>query len=100
MKPFDRDAAQTIAISALAFLADDPDRLGPFLVQSGMGPDELKAGAREDDTLASVLDFVMQDEVMVLEFASAADISPEWVATAHLLLSDGALDPDKPIKRR
>ncbi|MCK5549327.1 MAG: DUF3572 family protein, partial [Hyphomicrobiaceae bacterium] len=41
----DLDTAETIAISALAFLAGDEQRLGRFLALTGIGPPELKAQA-------------------------------------------------------
>jgi len=58
----DLDTAETIAISALAFLAGDEQRLGRFLALTGMGPAELKAQAHTPRLLAAVLDHVLQDE--------------------------------------
>ena len=42
-----QDAAETIALQALAFLATDGERLERFLALTGMGPDELRTRARE-----------------------------------------------------
>ena len=41
----DQEEAEAIALSALAFLAEEPERLGRFLALTGMGPAELRAQA-------------------------------------------------------
>ena len=33
-----REAAQTLAVSALSFLASEPEHLGGFLAATGIGP--------------------------------------------------------------
>ena len=43
----DADQAEIIALQALAFLAEDAQRLGSFLALTGLGPDELRAQARD-----------------------------------------------------
>ncbi len=86
-KPLDQDAAETIAIAALAFLAQEPSRLGQFLANTGMGPDALKASARTPETLAAVLNFLMQDESLLLTFTSEVHLAPEAIAPAYALLA-------------
>ncbi len=82
-----RDSAETIALRALAFLAGDGERLGHFLALTGIGPDALRAQAREPHMLAGVLDHLMQDETLLMVFAADAGVSPETITAAHLVLT-------------
>ena len=72
-----RQAAEALAIEALAFLADDPDRLGDFLSLSGLSPDDVRGAASEPGFLAGVLDHLRGDERLLLAFAQAAGVRPE-----------------------
>jgi uncharacterized protein DUF3572 len=92
LKHLDRDGAEVIAIAALTFLAEDGPRLGQFLATSGIGPEALKTSARTAETLASVLEFLLQDESMLLMFSSQARIAPEAVAPAHYILANASTD--------
>lgn len=82
-----REAAETVALKALAFLASDGERLGRFLALTGTGPDELRAAAREPGMLVGVLDHLMQDETLLMVFAAEEGLKPESVAAAHHALS-------------
>jgi hypothetical protein len=79
----DADQAETIALTALAFLAEDVQRLGRFLALTGIGPGELKAEAGSARVLAAVLDHLMKDESLLLVFAASSAIAPELTAAAH-----------------
>lgn len=83
----DRDDAEAIALRALAFLAEDPARLVRFLSLTGMGTDELRAGAGRAETLAAVLDHVLHDESLLLEFTANNAIAPAMIAPARALLT-------------
>ena len=83
----DRDQAEAIALRALAFLAEDPTRLGRFLALTGMGPHELRAGASGGETLSAVLDYVLHDESLLLEFTANNAIAPAMIAPAQALLT-------------
>ena len=82
----DQEQAEAIALSALAFLAEEPERLGRFLALTGMGPAELRAQASRPQTLAAVLGHLLADESLLLVFAGMKDVSPERIAPAHDLL--------------
>jgi hypothetical protein len=82
----DADEAQSVALSALAFLAEDIQRLGAFLALTGLGPAELKTGAQSPRVLAAVLDHLLRDENLLLVFAASRRIPPERIAPAHALL--------------
>lgn len=81
------DQAETIALHALGFLAEDAQRLGRFLALTGLGPDELRAQAREPQLLAAVLDHLLRDENQLLVFASSYAIAPELIGQAHAVLT-------------
>ena len=80
------DGAETLAVEALAFLAQEPDQLGRFLAASGMGPEMIRKAAADPGFLAGVLDFVAADEPLLLAFAQHAGIDPRTVERAHALL--------------
>ena len=46
------EAAEALAIAALTFIAEEPERLGRFLALTGIGPESLRAAAREPGFLA------------------------------------------------
>ena len=80
------DQAEVIALQALAFLAEDAQRLGTFLALTGLGPDELRAQARERHLLAAVLDHLLRNESELLVFAADYKIAPELIGRAHAAL--------------
>ena len=83
-----REVAEIVAIQALSFVAGDPERLGRFLAESGIGPETLRGAAADPRFLASVLDFVMRDDATVKAFASASQLHPTNIAAAHQALND------------
>ena len=90
------EAAKSLAIQALAFLAADPERLGRFLAVTGIGPDEIRAAAREPHFLAGVLDHLASDEPLLIEFANQIGIEPAEIARACAMLGRGPLERDLP----
>ena len=93
---FSAEAAESLAVQALAFLAADAERLGSFLAASGLGPGEIRAAAREPDFLAGVLEYVASDEPLLVAFAEAAGINPAEVASACAALGRSAPERDLP----
>jgi hypothetical protein len=81
-----RDAADALAVAALAFLASDPERLGRFLAVTGIGPGQLREAARDEGFLAGVLDHFCGDERLLLDFARANGIEPAEIERARAAL--------------
>jgi hypothetical protein len=79
--------ANELAVSALVFLAADPDRLGRFLALTGIEPQTIRLAAREPGFLAGVLDHIAGDEKLLLAFAGENGIRPEEVSRARSLLA-------------
>ncbi len=81
------EAAEELAISALAYLAGNPDALGRFLSLSGIGPSDLRAAAREPGFLVGVLEFYLADESLLLSFIEEAQVRPTMMAAARHALA-------------
>jgi hypothetical protein len=82
-----RESAESVAIQALAFLAEDPEQLDRFLALTGIGPESLRDAAREPNFLLGVLDHLAGDERLVHAFATQLEIAPEVVTRARDLLA-------------
>lgn len=82
------EAAESIAIKALAFLSNDSELLGRFLALSGLDPSDLRTVAQEPSFLAALLDFLLTDDSLVLAFASNNALRPE-----DIVMAKATLDP-------
>ena len=91
-----REVAEIVAVQALAFIAADPERLGLFLAESGIGPETLRNAAADPHFLGSVLDFVLRDDATVKAFAAASGLHPTNIAAARQALSDPDRERDVP----
>ena len=91
-----REVAEIVAIQALSFVAGDPERLGVFLAESGIGPETLRSAAADPHFLSSVLDFVLRDDATVKAFASASQLHPTNIAAARQALGDADWERDGP----
>jgi hypothetical protein len=89
------EAAEVLAIQALAFLAEEPERLTAFLSATGITIEHLREAAGETDFLAGVLEHMLGDERLLLAFADSAAIDPADVARARNALG-GEWDGDLP----
>jgi hypothetical protein len=81
-----RQAAEMLAIQALAFIAEEPERLGAFLNATGLSVERLRESATAPGFLAGVLEHMLGDESLLLAFADAAAIDPADVARARQAL--------------
>ena len=91
-----REVAEIVAIQALNFIAGDPQRLGEFLAETGIGPDTLRKSAADPRFLTHVLDFVMRDDATVKAFAAASELDPTNIAAARQVLGDPHWERDVP----
>jgi hypothetical protein len=72
----DIDRAATISLRVLAFLAEDQDRLQRFLNLTGIAPDAFAVLAPETHFQAAVLEYLLADEPLLLEFCADLEIDP------------------------
>ncbi len=92
-RDFSKDAAEAIAAQALGFIARDSARLGRFLAESGLGPDNIRRAAGDPAFLPAVLDFILAHETDLVDFAGELDIDPRHVGAARRLLPGGKSEP-------
>lgn len=83
----DIEKAEILALSALAFIASEPERLARFLGESGLEPNDLKERAQSREVLEAALDALMSDEAALLAFAANAAVKPEEIVKGHHVLS-------------
>jgi len=89
-----REAAEGLGVQALAWLAGEPERLGRFLALSGLGPETIRAAARDRGFLAGVLEYIVGDESLLVAFAEHVQASPERVVQARGVLAGPAWERD------
>jgi hypothetical protein len=82
----DREAAETIAAQALAFLAGDPQRFARFLALTGIELEQIRADADSPEFLAAVLSHLTSDESLLLTFTAETHLAPETIAPALAIL--------------
>ena len=86
------ESAEALALKALAFLTADEDRLDQFSLASDIEPGDLKAGIGDPHTLAGVLDHLLQNESLLVEFAAALDVAPPEIMRARQKLPGANFD--------
>lgn len=79
-----------LALQALTFLADVPDRLQRFLALTGLEPADLMSRAEANDVQIAVLQHLMGNESELLVFAAEQRVKPEMIALAHHRLTMGS----------
>jgi hypothetical protein len=86
------EESERLAIAALRFLAGRPEDLDRFLGLTGLGPQNLRRAAADPGFLASVLDYFVADEPLMLAFAAEQGIAPQAVpgAAERLRRGEGA----------
>ena len=85
----EQDAAETLALQALAWLAGNEELLPVFLGASGAGADDLRQRAGDPEFLVSVLDFILLDEAWVIAFCESIHIKPDLPMIARQALPGG-----------
>ncbi len=91
MTPLATEAAETLGLQALAWLAGRPEDAGQFLAMTGASADELRSRATDPEFLGFVLDFLMSDEAMLLAFCEETNLAPDRPARARAALPGGDL---------
>jgi Protein of unknown function (DUF3572) len=80
------EGPQVIALKALTFLVSNEDHLDGFLASSGMDLQDLKELADDETMLAGLLDHILQNESLLLEFSQSIDYKPEMIVKARYAL--------------
>lgn len=77
------EAAETLALQALSFIASDPCRLTAFVQETGVSLDQLHINATDPTTLLSVLEALLRDETNLLMFTANAGLEPDAIVRAR-----------------
>lgn len=85
------DAAETLALQALAWIAAQDDLLSVFLGSSGISEVDLRASAGSPEVLAAVLDFLLMDDAWVTGFCDSQSLPYERIAHARAALPGGQM---------
>ena len=83
-----RKSAEILGLQALGWLAEVPGALERLLGASGMGASDLKAAAGEPHVLGAVLEFLLANEDLLLDFCRDRAVKPAQIhAARHVLES-------------
>ncbi|MFK8036303.1 MAG: DUF3572 domain-containing protein [Hyphomicrobiales bacterium] len=83
MQPASIEEAEAISIQALTYFAQDPESLERFLSLSGITADRIREAAKSPGFLAGVLDYLMQNESLLLTFSENTGVRAETIISAH-----------------
>lgn len=81
-------AAETLGLKALTWLVARPDALARFVSASGLGAADLRARASEPDLLAAVVDYLLSQEALAMEFCEAGDANSRDLHVAQHVLAN------------
>lgn len=81
--------AETLALQALAFLAQSPDEIDRFLVASGISPPDLRERAGDPEILAAIMDFVLADDTRITDLCDALATDPRVLHAVRRALPGG-----------
>jgi len=76
-----------IGVAGLSYLASDPERIGRFLAITGLGPENVRAAARDSSFLPALLDYLLANEKDLVAFAEEMNLDPARVRAAKDVLS-------------
>lgn len=86
----ERNAAETVGLQALAWLAAHEELLPVFMGASGASLSDLRSGAADLAFLGSVLDFLLMDDAWIVAFCDAEGLRYEAPMRARAALPGGA----------
>ncbi len=94
MKPTSITAseASSIALNLIGFIVSDEERLERFLASSGLMLSDLKDGAAKPQFQGFVLEYALQDEKLILDFALQSGNKAEIIQTARYSLPGATYD--------
>ena len=78
--------ADVLALEGLAWLAGQDDAIQRFLAQSGTDAASLRQAAGSREMSVAVLDFLLGNEELLLQFCESASIAPKQMHLARHVL--------------
>jgi hypothetical protein len=89
--PISTEAAETVALKALAWILTQEHLLPVFLGSTGASESDLRARAQDPEFLASVLEFLTMDDAWIIAFCDDASVPYEHPMQARAVLPGGAM---------
>ncbi len=86
------EESSIIALKFISFIASDETRCERFSSLTGMTFQDLKDGAKKPEFQGFVLEYALQDESLILEFAGMENINPQILIAARLALPGATYD--------
>ena len=83
------EAAETVAVQALGFIAGDTQLLPRFLDLTGIPAHQIRRAATEPGFLAGVLQFILAHEPTLNRFSEESGVAPQDVGRALRALPSG-----------
>ncbi len=87
MKHNPNEAAESLAIQILVWLAQDEKLMQRFLSLSGIEASSIRTAATEPGFLAGVLQFLLNHEPTLMRFCEENNINPAELQKANIALS-------------
>ena len=84
-----RPAAEDFAARVLVWMAQDPERIGPFLAWSGESPAGLRTRLRDPTLWLAVVEFLLLDENLLLAACADLGVPPQTPMQARAALPGG-----------
>lgn len=84
-----QEYAETLALSALVWMAGQEDALHRFVAQTGIGPETFRGRAADPAFLGAVLDFLLTEDALVIAFCDAESIAYDQPRAARIALPGG-----------
>ena len=84
-----QDLAETVGLQALAWIAANDELLPVFINASGSNLSDIRKGVQDIDLMASVLDFLLQDDDWTIAFCDATGLNYEMPMRARAALPGG-----------
>lgn len=83
------ERAETLALQAMAFLLTQEESLHGFMDQTGFYPQDFHNLSQE--LLTGILEFIVQDEKLLLQFCGEMTLDPQEPLRAYLTLNPGGI---------
>ena len=86
---YTQETAETLALTALGWLAAHDDLLPVFMGATGIAEADLRSRAAEPEFLGAVLDFLLMDDDWVVRFCDDTDTPYDAPVRARAALPGG-----------
>ena len=84
-----REAAETLGLQAVAWLAGNDDLLPVFLGATGASESDFRENLEDPAFQGAVLDFLLMDDAWVMQLCSDLGLDPQAPMSARMALPGG-----------